>query len=696
MKPFLLSLLTALWLVSSALASEDPNLYLEDAHGARAMEWVQAENLKTANVLEKDPHYAQLFSEALTIVQAQDRIPYPTFVAGQIFNFWQGIGHVRGYWRKTTLDSYRTATPQWTSVLDIDQLAANEKANWFWESVNLLEPSEERGLVSLSDGGEDAVTIREFDIAQSHFVDGGFVLPRGKQRAAWENADSIIAAREWSPGELTASGYPYVVKRLRRGQSLSAAEEIYRGSPKDEGGVELETLHDGAGHQAEIVVRAMTFFSTQHFLVEGSRLKHLALPPKASLENLVDGALIVKLNEEWKTSAADCPSGSLVAIDLAAASANPDHLNPAVIYAPGPRQSLNGDNVTSDRLVISTLDNVRGRAWLYSHAPGGAWTPQRLDLPDNVAIDLDDMDVHSNRGFIDVTGFLQPTSVWLMDGDSGAVALVKSSPARFDASHDATDQFEAVSKDGTRIPYFVVHPKGMALDGSHPTILEAYGGFQVSETPYYSSITGKLWLERGGVYVLANIRGGGEFGPAWHEAGLKTHRQVVYDDFAAVGEDLIARGITRPRRLGIEGGSNGGLLMGVEFNQHPELWHAVDIQVPLLDMERYEQIAAGASWVGEYGTMSKPDEAAFLRQISPYANIRRGEHYPEPFIWTTTKDDRVGPQHARKFAARLGEYGIPYFFYEVIEGGHAFGANQRERAHTITLEMTYFTRELME
>jgi prolyl oligopeptidase len=700
---FLASLVPVLCLIPAAAgadstpaASTDPNLWLEDVHGERAMAWVRAENRKTVAVLEKDPHYAQLYSEALAIVQAEDRIPQPSFVAGQIFNFWQGIGHVRGYWRRTSLDSYRTPAPQWSTVLDLDKLAEEEKANWFWHGINLLEPAEDRGLVALSEGGEDAVTLREFDVPAARFVDGGYVLPKGKQRATWENADSILVAREWAPGELTVSGYPYVVKRLHRGQPLASAEEVYRGAPSDEAGIELATLRDGAGHQAVIIIRAVTFFTYEYRLVDGLRVSLLALPKKSEIDGLVDGALMVKLAEDWKTDTGAFTSGSLVAIDLAAAAADPLHLKPSAVYVPGPRQSLGEVGTTKERLVTTTLDNVRGRAWVYSHGPDGAWRPQRLGFPDNLAIDLTDTDLRTDEAFLNVAGFLQPTSVWLLHAASGAISEVKSLPPKFDAAKDEVEQFEAASKDGTKIPYFLVHPKGMALDGSHPTILYAYGGFEISETPSYLATMGKLWLEKGGVFALANIRGGGEFGPAWHEAGLKTHRQRIYDDFAAVGEDLIARRVTSPRRLGIQGGSNGGLLMGVEFNQHPDLWHAVDIQVPLLDMERYEKIAAGASWVGEYGSMSHPKEAAFLRRISPYANLRRGVPYPEPFIWTTTKDDRVGPQHARKFAARLGEYGIPYLYYEVIEGGHASGANLKERAHTTALEMTYFTRQLMD
>jgi prolyl oligopeptidase len=345
--------------------------------------------------------------------------------------------------------------------------------------------------------------------------------------------------------------------------------------------------------------------------------------------------------------------------------------------------------------VVAQLDNVRGRAVLYTPARGGSWTATPIVVPDNLAIGIVDGDIHSDLAMLSETGFLTPSSVWLLNAKSRGLSQIKSLPAKFDAAPDTVEQFEATSKDGTRVPYFVVHRRGMKRDGSGATILTAYGGFQVSNTPAYSANVGKLWLEHGGVWVLANIRGGGEFGPAWHEAGLKTHRQVIYDDFAAVGRDLVTRGITSARRLGIMGGSNGGLLMGVEFTQHPELWNAVDIEVPLLDMLRYEQIAAGASWVGEYGSVSVPAERAFLASISPYNNLRPGTAYPEPFIWTTTKDDRVGPEHARKFAAKLASMGVPYLFYEVVEGGHGAGANLNEDAQTTALEWTYFAKRLM-
>jgi prolyl oligopeptidase len=367
------------------------------------------------------------------------------------------------------------------------------------------------------------------------------------------------------------------------------------------------------------------------------------------------------------------------------------------VFVPGPRQSVEAEAVGTTRgsVVAAVYDNVRGGAYVFTPA-GRGWTTRRLSLPANVSVSLVDAGPHDDHLFLQVTGFLTPSQLWLADAATGRAAEVKSLPAQFDANKLVVEQLEATSRDGTRIPYFLVHRRGLKHDGTNPTELTAYGGFGVSSTPLYSGAIGRLWLSRGGVYALANIRGGGEFGPAWHEAGRKTRRQRVFDDFAAVGQDLIARRITSSRRLGIRGRSNGGLLMGVEFTQHPELWRAVIIGVPLLDMLHFETMAAGASWVDEYGSMSRPDEAMFLQRISPLQNLRPGVRYPEPFIFTSTRDDRVGPVHARRFAWRLDQLGVPFLYYEDTEGGHSGTANLLEIAHEQALEATYLTQRLMD
>ena len=697
------AILLATAAASTAAAQQRPSpdttdtfRWLESMTGDSAMAWVRAENAKTLGVLEKDPRFERLFEQALTVAQANDRIPFANFTGGKLYNFWRDSAHVRGVWRRTTLASYRTPSPKWETVLDLDSLANAEHANWVWKGAACAEPAERRCLVQLSDGGEDAVTAREFDLPTRAFVANGFTLPKAKMSVTWQGQDTLLAATEWKPGELTEAGYAFVVKRIVRGQTVNDAVEIFRGSPKDVG-VFLGTSHDANGHRLVVIDRATSFFETEKHLVRANDVVKTSIPLKASVAGMVDGQALVQLSQDWKTASGQTLSaGSLVAFDAAAAMRDPANIVPVTVFAPGRRESLGSVATTKDRVVFGMFHNVNGRVLVATRGPDGRWRTTPLDLPNGVSSDVVSADRSGSDAFVSVAGFLTPSSVWLADAKTMRVAKVKSIAPKFDASRDVVEQLEAASTDGTKIPYFVVHPKGMKLDGNNPTILNAYGGFEVSMTPTYSAMLGKLWLEQGGVYVLANIRGGGEFGPAWHEAGLKTRRQIIYDDFAAVAKDLIARKITSPRRLGIEGGSNGGLLMGVEYTQHPELWSAVDIQVPLLDMLRFEVIQAGSSWVGEYGSVSKPDERAFLASISPYHNIRPGTSYPEALIWTTTKDDRVGPQHARKFAAKLSSLGIPYLFYEVIEGGHGSGANLRESAHTTAIEYTYFSRKLMD
>ncbi len=672
----------------------DPYRWLEELSSERAMTWVRAANARTANILENDPRYAGIHAEALRMAQAQDRIPYVTFIGGALYNFWQDSTHVRGIWRKTSLASYRTASPTWVTVLDLDALSRRENANWVWHGANCLQPSEERCLIALSDGGEDAVTLREFDLVTPRFVSNGFSLPKGKQVVAWMDVDTLLVAREWTAGEMTTSGYAYVVKKLARDRPLSAATEVYRGRPSDVS-VRPYTVADQSGHRVSMIDRGISFFEAEHFLVRPRDVARLAMPLKANVAGMLAGQVLVKLSEPWTQGTSSIASGAVASFDAAVAMRTPGTLAPVAVFEPGPRESVEGIESTRQRLLVSITRNVTGQVLAFSRSSAGAWTPLTLKLPENVSTSVVSADQRSNRAFVSVTGYLTPSSVWLADAGTAAVSRVKTLAPRFDATRAQVEQLEATSGDGTKVPYFIVHPKGMPMDGSNPTILYAYGGFEISLTPSYNADVGKLWLERGGVYVVANIRGGGEFGPAWHDAGLKTKRQVIYDDFAAVARDLIARGITSPRKLGIQGGSNGGLLMGVQMTQHPELFNAVDIQVPLLDMLRYEQIAAGSSWVGEYGSVTVPAERDFLSSISPLQNLKAGVSYPQPLIWTTTKDDRVGPQHARKFAARMSDLKLPYLFYEVIEGGHGAGANIEQRVHTTALEYTYFARQLM-
>ncbi len=680
----------------AASANADPFLWLEDIHGRRAMDWVEKENTRTLAVLQGDPRYAQLHAEALRIASAADRIPYPELIGAAVYNFWQDGNHVRGLWRRTSRAGYADAQPSWETVIDLDALSAAEKANWVWEGANCPPPHYRRCLVALSDGGEDATELREFDLASGGFVAGGFALSKSKQSADWLDDDTLILTRDWGPGTMTASGYGFVIKTLKRGQSPDQAEEVFRGEPTDVG-ADPQVLHDGAGHKAVIISRSLSTFETEYYLLNSAnKAIRIPLPAKAQVQGLAAGQLLVALKQDWRPSpdGALLAQGSLIGLDLADLEhAAAPHVS--LLVAPGPRQSIEQVAISKDRVIVALYDNVRGRLVTFGFEDG-AWRGRDLATPANSSVGVAAASDVDNEVYFNIEGFLDPSTLWQADAGGGEARIVKSLPPRFNASGEAVEQFEATSSDGTRIPYFVVAPKTLKANGDNPTVLYAYGGFEASMLPWYSGLLGKLWLERGGVWVLANIRGGGEFGPAWHDAGLKTHRQLIFDDFAAVARDLIARKITSPRRLGIQGGSNGGLLMGVEFNQHPELWRAVDIQVPLLDMLRYEQIGAGASWVGEYGSVSVPEEAAFLAAISPYQNLKAGVAYPEPLFVTATSDDRVTSVHARKMAAKMEAMGLPFLFFENTNGGHSASANLQELAERVALEFTYLSRKLMD
>jgi len=682
--------------------TEQPDKYqwLEDVSGERSMSWVKTENERSAKILESDTHYAPLEAAALKILESPDRLPSPAINGDDVYNTWQDATHVRGILRRTTVTDYLTAQPHWQTLLDYDALAVKDNEKWVQKGRTCLYPQNELCMVSLSAGGEDADTLREFSLKTAKFVEGGFTLPRSKQSVAWVDKDTLLVARDWGAGTTTTSGYAFVVKRWKRGQPLDQATEVFRGKETDVV-AESDVLHDDEGHQATLLTRYPNFFEREVSLLGPAGPKRIALPGKAQIGGLFAGQFIVELNEDWKPdgSATTYKQGSVLSLDLAAVEKDMLHLKPRIVFAPTATEFEQSVGTTKNRLLLTTLDNVQGRVYSYSfNAKAGAqnvWTRRKLAVPDNLTVSVATANWSDDRFFLSLTGFLTPSSLLIGDAATGDLKDAKALPSQFDASADVVEQLWTKSKDGTRVPYFVVHRKDIRYDGTNPTLLTAYGGFQVSETPRYSATVGKLWLERGGVYVLANIRGGGEFGPAWHDAGLKTHRQRIYDDFAAVGQDLIARRITSPRRLGIEGGSNGGLLMGVEMTQHPDLWNAILIEVPLLDMLGYEHIAAGASWVGEYGSVSNPEERAFLASISPYNQLRQDVKYPEPFIFTTTKDDRVGPVHARKFAAKMEEFDKPFYYDEIVEGGHAAGANLKERAKTEATEFTYLARKLM-
>lgn len=681
--------------VSKDPGAPDPYKWLEEVNGAKAMAWVKEHNATTMKVLEADPHYKPLFDDALKIAEDPNRLPEPMLVGGEVYNFWRDKEHPHGLLRKTTREDYATAQPHWQTVIDVDALGAKDGVKWVWHGMRCLYPGNEHCMVELSAGGEDAATLREFNLKTGQWVDvaaGGFALSRSKQNVAWIDKDTLLLSRDWGGGTMTTSGYPFVVKEWKRGTPLESAVEVYRGAPTDMG-VWPAVMHDAQGHSLVVVAKKPSFFETETMVRTPAGLKTLGIPKKADTAGLIAGRMLISLHEDWTVGGTKYAQGSLVELKLEDVLKDPEHPKPAPVFTPTAQEFFDGSATTKSRLLVTTLDHVQGRAYVYTPTAKG-WAKQKLDVPDNFSVGIENTSNTDEAFYLELTGFLTPSSLHLGDAATGALKLARSQPAMFDASKDAVEQRYATSKDGTKVPYFLVHRKDMKLDGSNPTLLNAYGGFEVSETPRYSANIGKLWLERGGVYVLANIRGGGEFGPAWHDAGLNVHRQRIYDDFYAVAAELVKTGVTTPKKLGIMGGSNGGLLMGVEFEQHPEMWGAVVIQVPLLDMLNFEHIEAGASWVGEYGSVSVPEQRGFLASISPYQNLKADGKYPEPLIFTTTKDDRVGPEHARKFAAEMEGDKLPFLYYEEIEGGHSAGADLTEEARTWAITYTYLARKL--
>jgi prolyl oligopeptidase len=683
--------------VAGASRPTDKYQWLEDVNGARSIEWVKAENARTAKVLEADPRFAPYTAEALKVLEDPSRLPIPDLRGDTVYNLWRDAKNVRGVLRRTTVADYNTRSPHWQTVLDVDALGAAEKTSWTFklEEMSCLYPGDQYCMAHLAVGGEDATTAREFDLKSGKFVEGGFVAPHSKQSTAWVDKDTLLIERDWGPETMTTSGYPFVVKEWKRGTPLNDAKEVFRGEASDVA-ADAFVLHDAQGDRLIVFRRGVTFFEERFFVRTKDGLKQLGLPAKSEIVGLLDGRLLIELHEDWTSGEKTFTQGSLVAARLADVERDPEHLMATTVFEPTADEFLSGAATTRSHLIITTLKHVLGQAYVYTPAANDAWTHHALDVPVNSAISIETTNPTTDSFFLRAESFLIPPSLLAGDAAKAQLTPSKSQPALFDASKDTVDQFYATSKDVTKVPYFVVHRKEMPLNGQNPTLLYAYGGFELSETPTYRAERGKLWLERGGVFVVANVRGGGEFGPAWHEAGLKTHRQRIYDDFAAVAEDLISRKITSPRRLGIMGGSNGGLLMGVEMTQHPELWNAIVIQVPLLDMLRFEQIAAGASWVGEYGSVSVPEERSFLEKISPYKQLKPGVKYPEPLIFTTTRDDRVGPQHARKFAAKMEEYGEPFLYDEIIEGGHGAGADLKQEARTQAETYVYLAEKLID
>jgi prolyl oligopeptidase len=677
---------------------EDPHVWLEDIHGEAAIAWVHARNADSAQALTTDPNFAPLQQQILEVLNAQDRIPHVARRGDALYNFWQDEAHPRGLWRRTSWAQFQTAAPKWEIVLDLDALAIAENENWVWGGATCLGPDYEMGLLSLSRGGGDAKVVREFNTRTKQFVANGFTLPEAKSDLVWIDANTVYVSTDFGPGSLTDSGYPRIIKRWQRGTPLSQAATVFEGQTHDVMvGVSVDAT---PGFERTLFSRSLDFYHQEHFLLQSDQLVKLDIPADAS-PSFMRETLLLSLRSDWAPNPASAPfpSGALLYTHAAAYLAGARQLR--ALFTPTASCSLAGYTTTRSHILLTTLDHVVGRVEQWQKQ-GEHFVRQPLDTPTRLGSlgvsSLHDpllaSDALGDNYWLTYTDFLTPDALMLGCTDGRAPQTIKSRLAQFDSSAHHIEQRFTPSIDGTRIPYFLIRRQDLCCDGNNPTLLYGYGGFESALTPWYSGVMGRAWLARGGVLAVANIRGGDEYGPGWHQSAILSHKQRSYDDFAAVAQDLIAQKITSPKHLGCMGGSNGGLLVGAVMVQRPELFQAVVCQVPLLDMRRYHTLLAGASWMAEYGNPDDPAHWEFIQHYSPYHNLQADKRYPKILFTTSTRDDRVHPGHARKMAAKMLAMGHACLYYENTEGGHGGAANNSQRAHLQALEYTYLWQQL--
>ena len=674
-----------------AAAAEDPYLWLEEVTSEEALAWARERNQQSRGELEAVPGFAAMRDRIRGILDSKDKTPYVAKQGKLYYNFWTDEKHPKGLLRRTTLAEYRKQTPAWETVLDLDALAAKEQENWVWGGYSCLYPTYDRCLITLSRGGGDAAVVREFDLGTKSFVEGGFTVPEAKSDVAWKDRDTVYVATDFGPGSLTASGYPRLVKEWKRGGKLADAALVYEARPSDIAASAGRSWDHGKPR--DFVHRTITTYTSEVYLRDAAgTLTRIDVPLDANV-GIWSDHLLVTLRSDWELPGRTWPRGALLATPLADFLAGGRAF--AMLFEPAPNRSLDGVARFKSSLVTNELEDIQNRLYVWTPG-GGTWSRQPLGTGDEVgsrSLWPVEAGCDSDEYWLHETDFLTPSSLSL--GTLGRPPeLLKRSPAFFDATGLVAEQRFATSRDGTRVPYFQISRASLALDGQAPTVLYGYGGFEISLTPGYDPISGAAWLERGGVYAVANIRGGGEYGPAWHQAALRHDRQRAYDDFIAVAEDLIARKVTSPAHLGIVGGSNGGLLTGVMLTQRPELFGAVVCSVPLLDMKRYHKLLAGASWMEEYGDPDRPEDWSVLARYSPYQNVREGVRYPRVLFTSSTRDDRVHPGHARKMVARMREQGHDVLYYENIEGGHGGAADNEQHALMQALQFAFFAKQL--
>ena len=676
---------------------KDPHLWLEEVLGEEALDWVKAENARTLEVLEADARFGNLQDRALSIYNATDKIVYADRFGDEMHDLWRDETNVRGVWRKTSVDAYADGAPIWETVLDIDTLAAAEDRNWVYKGRTCMM-SANRCLVQLSDGGTDSVVLREFNTKTGQFVEGGFETPNSKQWASWFDEDHLLLATEFGEDSMNTSGYPRQIRLWERGTPLEEAQLIFEGPESDAIEFPLISRRDDGTHAFVLQIPAF-FTETLHLIQEDLSLKTLQLPEDVSFQGFLGDQLIALLRSDWTVGEMTAAGGSVVSVELDDLLEGTPGNSLQTIYSPDDVSSVESVTVTRDRVYISILSNVTGKL-LKAEVSDSGWSLGDVALPPNGSLQVRAADDSTNDVFVSFESYLQPETLYrVMEDDE--VVVVQALPERFDPARFVTEQKFATSSDGTQIPYFLIRPADLEFDGQRPTLLYSYGGFEISLTPGYTYPIGNSpnmtsWLEAGGTLVVANIRGGGEFGPAWHQAALKENRQVAFDDMIAVAEHLIEIGLTNPQRLGAMGRSNGGLLMGALLTQRPDLFNAIVIGVPLLDMMRYHKLLAGASWTGEYGNPDVPEEAAYIAEYSPYQKMGELEEYPEVMFYSSTRDDRVHPGHGRKMAAKMHELGHTFLYYENIEGGHAGSSDLKQRAFMDSLQLAYLMQKLMD
>lgn len=671
------------------VAQEDQNMWLEEVENPKALDWVNQWNKKSLDVLMNQKGYQTIYEKNIEIYNSTDRIEDPTIYGDYIYNFWQDKDHVRGIWRRTSQELYASGNPKWEIILDIDKLSEKDNVKWVFKGATGLYPEYNKFLVSLSKGGGDAVVVQEFDMVSKTFVKNGFYLPEAKGTASWIDKNTLMVSTDFGDG-ITTSGYPRQVKVWDRGTDLQDAILVFDGKENDMGiwGYTFPTEKK----TYQLIMQRTSFYSGAYYIIEKGKVIQLELPEDIELSTIFNQRIILQLKSDWTIDNQTFKQGSVISIKYDDLITGKKNFN--LIIEPDERSSITEIASTKNVLLVNMLNNVKSE--LYKYTWNREWDKEKIEAPEFGNISLSASDENSDNFYFYFQNFLDPSTLYYGNAETGKIKKVKSLPSFFPTEKYQVQQYEAVSKDGTQIPYFVVSSKTIELNGKNPTLLYAYGGFEIPMLPSYNATNGTAWLENGGVYVLANIRGGGEFGPKWHQAGLKENRQRVYNDFHAVAESLITKKITSAKKLGIYGGSNGGLLVGVAFTQRPDLYNAVVCAVPLLDMQRYNKLLAGASWMAEYGNPDIPEEWEYIKKYSPYQNVKSGMNYPEVFFTTSTRDDRVHPGHARKMVAKMNDMGYKIYYFENTEGGHAGASTNEQRAKMYALIYSYLQMKLMD